>query len=619
MVISPKATQNIADSLSAEFAREKVKNRQMLFKIVEVIQFLGRQGIPLRGHDAAESNFIQLLQLRGKDDPRIYEWTKKKASKHTSPIIQNELLLLMSLHIVRGIADDIQGAKFFTIMIDECTDISNHEQLVLCFRWVDDNLEVHEDFIGLYHIPNTCSETLVATVKDCLIRMNLTLNRCRGQCYDGASAMAGSKSDVATQILSEEPRALFTHCYGHSLNLAVCDSIKQCKIIQDALDVTHEITKLIKFSPKRGAVFDKLKEELSPSTPGFRVLCPTRWTVRGNSLQSVLDNYAALQDTWEVTLEGRLDTEMKSRVLGVRAQMETFDFFYGVYLGKLVLKHADNLSRTLQNPTISAAEGQRVAELTVSVLEKIRDDSEFDLFWELVKMKASVLEVGDPKLPRQRKAPKRFEVGSGEPHYPATVEEYYRRFYFEVLDSTINSIRRRFDQPGYRTYMHIQNLLLKCAKGDYFDDDLEEIVSFYGSDLEAVTLQTQLETFSGQLEEQSTIEDVVKYIKGFSSDERHFFSEIVTLITLILVNPATNAVSERSFSAMKRVKTYLRSTMSQECLNSLMVLHVHKQQTDQLSMAVRPDQFNFLFHGLILPKYESVGRQKKKKKKYESH
>ena len=87
------------------------------------------------------------------------------------------------------------------------------------------------------------------------------------QCYDGASAMAGSKSGVATQILSEEPRALFTHCYGHSLNLAVCDSIKQCKIIQDALDVTHEITKLIKFSPKRGAVFDKLKEELSPSTP----------------------------------------------------------------------------------------------------------------------------------------------------------------------------------------------------------------------------------------------------------------------------------------------------------------------------------------------------------------
>ena len=39
----------------------------------------------------------------------------------------------------------------------------------------------------------------------------------------------------------------------------------------------------------------------------------------------------------------------------------------------------------------------------------------------------------------------------------------------------------------------------------------------------------------------------------------------------------------------------------------------------EIFFSIWPDQFNFLFHGLILPKYESVGRQKKKKKKYESH
>lgn len=51
-----------------------------------------------------------------------------------------------------------------------------------------------------------------------------------------------------------------------------------------------------------------------------------------------------------------------------------------------------------------------------------------------------------------------------------------------------------------------------------------------------------------------------------------------------MVNPATNAISERSFSAMKRVKAYLRSTMSQERLNALMVLHVHKQKNDELNI-----------------------------------
>ena len=59
-----------------------------------------------------------------------------------------------------------------------------------------------------------CADTLVAYIRDTLIRMNLSIQNCRGQCYDGASNMAGSKSGVAAQIKTEEPRAIFTHCYS---------------------------------------------------------------------------------------------------------------------------------------------------------------------------------------------------------------------------------------------------------------------------------------------------------------------------------------------------------------------------------------------------------------------
>ena len=100
--------------------------------------------------------------------------------------------------------------------------------------------------------------------------------------------MAGHRNGVAAQIPSVEPRALYMHCYGHSLNLAMCNTIKNCKLTRDAMDITHEISNLVKFSPKCNAIFDKLKEELSPDTPGFRVLCPTRWRVRAKSLQSVI-------------------------------------------------------------------------------------------------------------------------------------------------------------------------------------------------------------------------------------------------------------------------------------------------------------------------------------------
>ena len=49
----------------------------------------------------------------------------------------------------------------------------------------------------------------------------LSLQRLRGQCYDGASAMSGIKSGVAKQICDIEPRALFTHCYGAFITLSI--------------------------------------------------------------------------------------------------------------------------------------------------------------------------------------------------------------------------------------------------------------------------------------------------------------------------------------------------------------------------------------------------------------
>ena len=48
--------------------------------------------------------------------------------------------------------------------------------------------------------------------------------------------------------------------------------------------------------------------------------------------------------------------------------------------------------------------------------------------------------------------------------------------------------------------------------------------------------------------------------------------------------PATNAVSERSFSALKRVKTYLRATTKEKWLDHLMLLHVPKDRTDKIDL-----------------------------------
>jgi len=114
-------------------------------KVLSNIRFLACQGLPLRGDgNEAESNFLQLFRLRGEDDPKVLDWLKKKTNKYTSPEIQNEILKLMALQVLREVAANLHSTTFYTIMVDETTDVSNDEQVVLCLRWVDDNFDAHE-------------------------------------------------------------------------------------------------------------------------------------------------------------------------------------------------------------------------------------------------------------------------------------------------------------------------------------------------------------------------------------------------------------------------------------------------------------------------------------------
>ena len=351
MVITlPATTSDIAEQLSLQHSKQKEANRQIFMKILSSLRFLVRQGLPLRGSgDDRDGNFYQLLQLIGDGDSRMDDWMKRKSDTYTSHFVQNEIVKIMATNILRDISTKLQQSPFLTLMMDETTDISNNEQTTIVLRWVSEDLIVNEEFIGLYQVPSIDAATLVSVARDTFQRLNLSFSKLRGQCYDGASSMSGAKSGVAKRISEEEPRAVYTHCYGHSINLAACDAIKQCKPIKCALEVTHEICKLIKYSPRREGIFRELKNanDLSAdcSSMGIRVLCPTRWTVRANALASIICNYTVLQSTWEEAADVVRDTESKARINGVAAQMKRFEFLFGTLLGEMLLQHCDNLSQ----------------------------------------------------------------------------------------------------------------------------------------------------------------------------------------------------------------------------------------------------------------------------------
>jgi len=67
--------------------------------------------------------------------------------------------------------------------------------------------------------------------------------------------------------------------------------------------------------------------------------------------------------------------------------------------------------------------------------------------------------------------------------------------------------------------------------------------------------------------------------------------EVVTLIRLYLMCPATTATAERSFSQLRRLKTYLRSTMTQRRLNSLIILNMYQEDVDNLDLTKLVNKF----------------------------
>lgn len=91
--------------------------------------------------------------------------------------------------------------------------------------------------------------------------MNLRIENARGQCYIGASVMAVAKSGMASRIKSLNRKCLYTHCYGHALNLCVKDACNKVTCLKNTMDAAWEICKLVKRSPQRESHLKKIRIE----------------------------------------------------------------------------------------------------------------------------------------------------------------------------------------------------------------------------------------------------------------------------------------------------------------------------------------------------------------------
>ena len=155
-------------------------------------------------------------------------------------------------------------------------------------------------------------------------------------------------------------------------------------------------------------------------------------------------------------------------------------------------------------------------------------------------------------------------------------------------------------------YALCEQLLVKAANKESFTTEFEKITNFYADDFKPNALETQLKTLPFILplgaSKAETFRDVLKQVKGLSKGQKLLIGEVVKLLKLVIVMPATNAVSERSFSAMRRLYTYLRTNMSQNRLNtsqtnSFLAPNTHWSSLGNLGISIckeRTSQLNLL-------------------------
>ena len=164
-------------------------------------------------------------------------------------------------------------------------------------------------------------------------------------------------------------------------------------------------------------------------------------------------------------------------------------------------------------------------------------------------------------------------------------EDFAQQMSFEVLDLLINAIKNRFEQEDYKRYLILQNLLLKCAKNGSYAYELETVFNNF-SEFQREQLPQQLEQFSTtcrQAQEKHFL-SLLDVVKQMNTYEKAHICQAIELFKLILVFLATNASSERSFSFLRLIKSYLLATTGQVQLNHLMILSAYKENVDELNL-----------------------------------
>lgn len=576
----------VANQVDSARNESITKNRRNLKPIVETILLCGRQELALRGHrdsgtidtnslcsEKNEGNFRALLRYRSQGDEELKNMLDGGGKiKYLSPLLQNELISSCNNVIKEKLVAEINEAKYFSVLADETCDISNVEQISLCVRYVAMEKGHHivkEQFLQFVPTTELTGKALAGKILDSLESYGVDLTGLIGQGYDGASAMSGHYNGVCKIVQDKYPKALFVHCAAHSLNLAVS---RACEV-QEIRNCLGTIEKCYTFfnTPKRQAVLNDAIErsKLDPRTKTLKRLCATRWVAKFDAVRDfmhIFDFILESLDTISSWKDGSEAGSLKWAVLNT-------EFCIAVHVIAHVFAFAMPLCKALQRESLDLKEAVVLAEDCSSELLKMRSNAEeeFKQVYNEVQTVASAVDI-ELKLPRLCKKQKnRSNAPSsnteGLDEACNEVEKHYRiNLFLPFVDFFISQLEERFKK---HTSIFEGFQCLYSEINSETKPKLNALVEFYANDVSTNSEDIYIELTLWRKEiERTNKQAALKYaLTSLDACDHTLYPSIHQLLKILCTLPVTTCTAERSFSTLKRVKTYLRNSTGQVSAN----------------------------------------------------
>ena len=502
--VSVSKKKSIASQVLAHHRENVEKTRNYVKVLIQSVGFMAQQNIAFRGHREDRStmgdesaavenrgNYLELLSLRSHDNEVLKNRLNSNSPKWIHSDFQNEMIEILGNKTRDKIIGDVK-TEFcgegmpYSIICDETSDNSRHEQLSLCLSYTGPDGIKKESFIMFIKVDSTDGESLYNHVSAALEKLGLDPENCYGLSMDGASNMSGKFRGLATRMKAISPRAVYIHCMGHQLNLVIKETLTGVKILKDTLGAVQSLYNFIEASPKRHSYFMNVQfggDNNTEDNSFIRVLkslSVTRWACHYEAVRAVSQEYLRIILTLShIENDVSSDASTSSTARGLLKHILDQKFMFGIEILKVLLASTTKLSSELQSTKIDIRIARQKVTLVTTSLEMIRDSQHYDLLWEktelvtarvqkLLETKELDYEVKLANLPRHSK-------------FNGDVKTYYRAFFYEAAERIVAELNTRFNGSEHETLTKVANIIYdKNVEVSVF----EEVSRTYDLDIE---------------------------------------------------------------------------------------------------------------------------------------